>query len=108
MVFSNFELALARGQDVVDTVERDLYLCRVSYPSGEEYVLKPHLPLGFSCINCFRLNFKHHFQTKSSAERAAVIFGARMGVNVESNPVTYKENNYDFISHYELCLTQAH
>ena len=105
MVFSNLELAIDNAQDVVDLIERDLYLCRVSYPSGEEYVLKPHLPLGFTCLNCFRLNFKHHFKTKPSAERAAKIFGARMGVNIDVDTVTYKENNYDFISHYELCLT---
>ena len=105
MVFSNFELAIEKGQEVVDQEERDLYLCHVKYHSGEEFVLKPHLPLGFTCLNAFRLNFHHKFKTKQSAERASGIFGARMGVKVEVNPETYVENGYKKISHYQLCLT---
>jgi len=108
MVFSNLELALENGQDVVDRIERDLYLCRVKYNSGEEYVLKPQLPLGFSCLTCFRLSFNHHFKTKQSAERAAELFGSRMGVKVNVNTERYEENGYKIISHYRLCLTSPH
>lgn len=104
MVFSSFALASKRGPEVVSEEERDLYLCHVKYHSGEEYVLKPYLPLGFSCLDCFRLSFHHKFKTLASAKRAAKVFMSRMGRDVLTIPSTYVENGYKIISHYQLCL----
>ena len=104
MVYSDYNLAVDSALDKVKREERDLFLCHVKYPSGEEFVLKPDIPEGFSYLECFQLPFHHHFKVNMNAVHAANIFEKKMGRKIQIVPRTYIQNGYKRTSHYELCL----
>ena len=105
MVFSKYEIAIDMALDYVEREERDLYLCRVRYPSGEEFILKPSLPEGFTCIECIRVPFHHKFKSAVNAVHAAEAFEKRMGKKVIIDRMTFIQNGYKQTSHFALCLT---
>lgn len=104
MVFSNYGLAINKAQEWCNELERDLYLCLVKYPSGEEFVLKDKIPKGFSYLEKIEIPFDHCFKNQKNALREAYKFESMMGVPVKVERKTIKQNGYIRTSHYKLCL----
>ena len=105
MVYSNYGLARAKAYDWVDRLERDLFICHVKYPSGEEFVLKDRIPKGFCYLDKIELPFHHKFENQKNAIREAYKFENDMGVPVMVDRKTITKNGYKQTSHYILCLT---
>lgn len=105
MIFSDFELAVQRGREMVEQEECDLFLCHVKYPSGEEFVLRKSIFIGAgSCVDCFRLPFRHHFKTEANAKQAAKVFESRKGREIRVSRKTVYDSVYrvNKTSHYKL------
>ena len=105
MVYSKYELAIEKAREHVEKEERDLYLCMVRYPSGIEFVLKPNLTPGFSCLECIKLSFHHHFKSRDNAIREANRFEREMGKNIIIDRKAVVENGYNKTLYFQLCST---
>jgi len=111
-VYSTYDLAKEMAQERQRELEQDIFICRSSYLSGEEFTLKTRdqLMKCSSYLYMLELPFRHHFKTKQSAEREADVFTSKKGRPVYVKKKTYEENGYIKTSHYYLtykepCLT---
>ena len=102
MIFSDLDTAIELAPEIVAKEEHDLYLCESNYPSGSEYSLRKEVPSGFSYINCFRIQFNHHFKTEKSARAAAGEFEKRTGKKVKVRPEYEVKKGYQMLSHFYL------
>lgn len=102
MVYSNYELAVDEAREKVEEYECDLFLCKVCYPSGVEYVLKPCLNDGFSYIEKYSLSISHKFTSEKKARAAAdrLMKSGREQLGVRA--VYKRVNGYNFISHFKI------
>ena len=105
-VYSEYWLAREKATERMDELEHDIFLCKIKYKSGTEFVLKTRgeLMLGGDFEDFIELPFKHKFKIKENAIRESYKFTEKLGKNVNWDRVTIRENGYNKTLHYKLCL----
>lgn len=103
-VYSTYELARDKAQEKLKELEQDIFICSCSYKSGKEFVLKirDEMMNGADYLHMVKLPFKHHFKSKSNAEREAEIFASKKGVPIYVGKKTDLVKGYNNIAHYFL------
>ena len=106
-VYSNYPLAKDMAEERMDELEQDVFICKVNYHSGNEFVLrtKDEMMRDGDFLYHQMLPFKHKFTFRDNALREAKKFAKKLKKRVLIDRVTYTEKGYEKISHHILCLT---
>jgi len=105
-VYSTYELAREKAIDKMIELEQDIFICRCTYKSGEEFILKTRRQMlsGGDYLYVVKLPFDHMFKEERNAIREAGRFSQEMGKDITIEKHITKINGYPFLSHYSLCL----
>ena len=105
-VYSTYELAREKAVDKMIEEEQDIFICRCTYKSGEEFILKTRRQMisGGDYLYVVKLPFDHMFKEERNAIREAGRFSQEKGRDITIQKHCFKENGYNKFSHFSLCL----
>lgn len=107
-VYSTYELAKSKAEEKIKEEEQDIFICKSSYKSGTEFVLKTRDQLTCNTyLYMMSLPFRHHFTTKQNAEREASVFASKKGRPVYVKKKTEIQNGYTIIKYYYLTYQEC-
>jgi len=106
-VYSTYEMAKEKAQERLIELEQDIFICKSTYLSGEEFILKTRDDL--TCrthIYMVEVPFRHHFADKKNAEREASVFASKKGRPVYVKKKVEVKNGYPFTKYYYLTYKE--
>jgi len=107
-VYSTYELAKTMADERMKELETDIFICKSTFRSGEEFTLKTRGEM-MKCntyLHVIGLPFRHRFKSKPNAEREASMLASRKGRPVYVKKRTEIENGYIKIRHYYLTYKE--
>ena len=104
-VYSNYSLAKNMAEERMGELEQDIFICKVNYHSGQEFVLRTKdemMRLG-DCLYHQQLPFRHKFNTWDNAVRESKKFRKKLKKKIRIDKITTEDKGYELFSHYALC-----